>query len=95
MSLKTILKVSTAIAALGVAVFFAMPLQYSNAFGASGCIRLAEDVAVFCVLVVMVSAGMALAVVASLIPSMRGYVWRIALGSLVACLMFGVGLLLA
>ncbi|HZH91887.1 MAG TPA: hypothetical protein VEX70_14870 [Pyrinomonadaceae bacterium] len=95
MNLKTTLKIFTALMAFGVAAFFAMPLKYSDAFGARGCIRLAEDVAIFCVLVVMLSLGVAFAGIASLIPSMRDYVWRIALGSLAACLMFGLGLLLA
>jgi hypothetical protein len=95
MILKTILKVVIVLAAAGLAAFFAMPLKYSDAFGASGCIRLSEDVAIFCVLAVMIFVGVALAGVASIIPSFKGYVRRIALGSLAACLMFVLGLLIA
>jgi hypothetical protein len=95
MSLRIYLKVFAILIALLAAAFFSWELRYATAFGASGCVRLSEDTAIFSVLAVMVSFGLALAGVVSFIPSLKGYVWRIALGSLAACLMFGVGLLLA
>ncbi len=93
MNLRTALKISAILAALLVVAFFAGELRY--AFGVRGCIRLSEDVAIFSVLAVMVSVGVALAGIASLIPSLKRYVWRIALGSFAACFMFGLGLLIA
>jgi hypothetical protein len=95
MILKTTIKVFAVLTAIGVAAVFARPLKYSDAFGASGCVRVGEDVAIFCILAVMISVGVALAGAASIIPQLRGYSLRIALGSLAACSMFGLGLLLA
>jgi hypothetical protein len=95
MSLRPFLKVFAILIAFLMAAFFIGELTYATAYGASGCIRLSEDTAIFSVLAVMVSLGVALAGIASFIPSLKGYIWRIALGSLAACLMFGLGLLLA
>ena len=91
MSSKTAFKVLTILLALFLAMFFALPLKHVARFGASGCIRLSEDVAIFCILTVTLSLGVTLAMTISLIPALRHLTRRIFFGFLVACLMFNLG----
>jgi hypothetical protein len=93
-SSKTTFKIFTILFTLLLAVFFALPLKYVAGFGARGCIRLSDDLAIFCILTVMLSFGVALATMASLIPVLKHLARRIFFGSLAACLMFSLAVVI-
>jgi hypothetical protein len=78
--------------ASAVSYVLAYSLQYATAYGATGCIRLAEEDAILFTAILMVVGGIGCAAVCSLVPHLNRHVWRIVTGSLVAALTFLAGL---
>jgi hypothetical protein len=89
---KKILAYTLIALASGVVYVLAYSLQYATAYGATGCIRMAEEDAILFTAILMVVGGIGCAAVCSLVPRLNRHVWRVVAGSLVAALTFLTGL---
>lgn len=89
---KKILAYTVIALASAVSYVLAFSLRYATAYGATGCIRMAEEDAILFTAILMVVGGIGCAAMCSLVPRLDRHVWRIVTGSLVATLTFLAGL---